>query len=184
MLGSDTVKFSGAKVAECPYTGKPYVLYPALYPDVAVIHVHEADVYGNARIRGTTIADQTLARAAKRIILTAERIIPNDEIRSRPASTNIPYYAVDAVCEAPYGSYPANMPYLYYSDEDHLKTWLDVERDPVEHKKFIDKHIFGTANFNEYLQLCGGLARLIELERIERMIARPDTYGDDLGVRR
>ena len=30
---------------------------PALYPDVAIIHVHEADRFGNCRIRGTTVAE-------------------------------------------------------------------------------------------------------------------------------
>ena len=31
--------------------------------DVGVIHVHEADRFGNCRIRGTTVADPDLARA-------------------------------------------------------------------------------------------------------------------------
>ena len=182
MLGSDTLKYSGAKVVECPYTNKPLVLYPALYPDIAVIHVHEADVHGNARIQGTTIADQTLARAAKRIILTTEKIVSTDEIRRDPSSTRIPYYAVDAVCEVPYGGYPSNMPYLYFSDEEHLRQWLEVEKDPEAHRRFVDKYILGTRDFHEYLHLCGGLRRMIELERLERMIAKPDTYGEEKEV--
>jgi glutaconate CoA-transferase subunit A len=180
MLGSDTFKYSGAKLAECPFTGKPFALFPALYPDVAIIHVHEADIYGNARIRGSTIADQTLARAAKHVLLTAERIISNDDIRNCPSDTRIPYFAVDAVCEVPYGSYPANMPYLYFSDERHLKEWLESEKDPVKHQQFVKELIFDTRDFHEYLHVCGGLRRMIELERLERMIAKPDTYGDEM----
>ena len=42
---------------------RSWPLLPALYPDVAVIHVHEADRFGNCRIRGTTVADLDLARA-------------------------------------------------------------------------------------------------------------------------
>ena len=49
----------------CPFTGETLVAVPALYPDVAAIHVHEADRYGNCRIRGTTVADLDLARAAQ-----------------------------------------------------------------------------------------------------------------------
>ena len=60
MLGTDTLKYSAAKVAECPYTKKPLVLLPALYPDLAIIHVHEADVYGNCRIQGILVADDDL----------------------------------------------------------------------------------------------------------------------------
>jgi glutaconate CoA-transferase, subunit A len=52
-------------IMECPYTGKKLALQPALYPDVAVIHVHEADIYGNARIRGIIKSDNDLARASK-----------------------------------------------------------------------------------------------------------------------
>ena len=42
-------------MAECPFTGKSLILQPALYPDVSVIHVHEADVYGN--LNSTIIGD-------------------------------------------------------------------------------------------------------------------------------
>ena len=28
-----------------------------------------------------------------------------------------------------FGSYPGNMPYEYFSDEIHLRQWLDVEKD-------------------------------------------------------
>src|SRR4030042_1059489 len=47
--GTDGFKYSGAKLIEDPYTGQPTVIVPALNPDVALIHVHQADVYGNAR---------------------------------------------------------------------------------------------------------------------------------------
>ena len=40
MLGTDTGKYSGAKEINCPYTGVKLLALPALYPDVAAIHVH------------------------------------------------------------------------------------------------------------------------------------------------
>jgi len=106
MMGTDTGKYSGAQEIICPYTGVKLLALPAIYPDVAAIHVHEADVYGNARIRGTNVADNDVARAAKKLIITCERLIPHEEIRREPDRTSIPYYCVDAVCEVPYGSYP------------------------------------------------------------------------------
>lgn len=167
MLGTDTLKYSAAKVVEDPYTGKPVALFPALYPDVALIHVHECDVYGNARIRGIDIADHVLARASKRVILTAERIIPNDEIRNDPCLTLIPYYLVDAVVEVPFGSYPGNMPYEYFSDEAHLREWLQAEKDTDTLKRFLEKYIYGTSDFTEYLELCGGIRKMQSLRRAE-----------------
>jgi glutaconate CoA-transferase subunit A len=172
MLGTDTFRHSAAKVVECPFTGQRLLALPALYPDVAVIHVHDADCYGNCRIRGTTVADFDLARAAKRLIVTCERLIPSDEIRRDPSRTIIPFFCVDAVCEVPYGSYPGNMPYEYFSDEEHLRRWLTVERDPEEYRRFLDEHIFGVKDFAEYLQRCAGLARLQALRRQEFLLER------------
>ncbi|MCB2225878.1 MAG: hypothetical protein KQH53_04300 [Desulfarculaceae bacterium] len=167
MLGTDTFARSAAKVVTCPFTGKKYAALPALWPDVSVIHVHEADIFGNARIKGISIADLELARASKRLIITAERLVDNLAIRQDPDRTAIPYYLVDAVVHTPFGSYPGNMPYEYFSDEDHLREWLTAEKDPEEFARFLDKYIYQVADFNEYLQLCGGLDRLRELREME-----------------
>ena len=51
--GTDGFDYSGAKLIRDPFTGQPTVIIPALNPDVAFLHVHQADVYGNARIFGT-----------------------------------------------------------------------------------------------------------------------------------
>jgi len=170
LMGTDTFKHSAAKVAKCPFTGQLYTLYPALWPDVSAIHVHEADVYGNARVKGISIADLELARASKHLIITCERLVPNEEIRNHPSLTNIPYLLVDAVCEVPYGSYPGNMPYEYFSDEEHLRLWLETERNLERFKKFLDKYIYETKDFNEYLDLCGGIQRISELRAQEYLI--------------
>ena len=170
LMGTETFKYSAAKVTKCPFTGQLYALYPALWPDVSAIHVHEADIYGNARIRGISIADLELARASKHLIITCERLVHNEEIRNNPSLTVIPYILVDAVCEVPYGSYPGNMPYEYFSDEEHLRLWLETERSPEKFKKFLEKYIYGTRDFNEYLELCGGIQRISELRDQENLI--------------
>lgn len=170
MLGTQTFAESGAKAIRCPFTGETLNALPALYPDVATIHVHEADCYGNCRIRGTSVADHDLARAARKLIITCERLIPTEEIRSDPARTAIPFYCVDAVCEVPFGSYPGNMPYEYFSDEAHLKLWMDSEREVEGFKQFLDRYILGVPDFFEYIQRCGGLARMQELRRQELLL--------------
>jgi glutaconate CoA-transferase subunit A len=172
LLGTDTFRHSAAREIVCPFTGEKLLAVPALYPDVAAIHVHEADRFGNCRLRGTSVADFDLARAARKLIITCERLIPNDTIRQDPTLTVIPFYCVDAVCEVPFGSYPGNMPYEYFSDEEHLQYWLEVERDEAEYKKFIDKFIFGVNDFTEYLQLCGGMPRLQKLRQEEFLLHR------------
>lgn len=162
-LGSDGIKWSASKVIECPYTKKKFATFPALYPDVSIIHVHEADIYGNANIRGISIADEDIARASKHLIITCERIVPTDKFRDNPNLVSIPYFCVDAVCETPFGGYPGNMPYEYFSDEEHIREWLKVEENSEEFKKFLQKNIYGAKDFDEYLELNGGVKRMQEL---------------------
>lgn len=171
MLGTDTFHYSAAKEITCPFTGIKLCAVPALTPDVAAIHVHESDRFGNCRLRGTTVADLELARAAKRVIITCERIIPDDETRRDPSQTVIPFLCVDAVCEVPFGSYPGNMAGEYFSDEDHLRRWLAEEKDLDGFRKFLDDFVFSTGDFNGYLLKCGGLPRLQQLRRQELLLS-------------
>ena len=170
ILGTDTFKYSAAREIQCPFTGKKYAAYPALYPDFAAIHVHEADVYGNCRVYGATVSDQDLARASKKVVITTEKLIPTEEIRNNPEGTFIPFWCVDAVIEVPYGSYPGNMPYEYFSDEEHIKEWLTAEKDPEEFKKFVKKQIYDTKDFYEYLNLNGGIEKIAKLRQVEFLI--------------
>jgi glutaconate CoA-transferase subunit A len=177
MLGTDTFKYSGAKVVECPFTGKRLTLLPALYPDVGVIHVHEADVYGNARIKGILIMDGDLSKAAKRLIITTERLISNDEIRRNPTSTSIPFYLVDAVCEVRYGAYPGTMPYKYFSDEEHLREWLNVQKDEAEFRKFLNRNIYDCPDHYEYVRRNGGIEKMNKLRQKELLLHREIKNG-------
>lgn len=167
LMGTDTFTYSAAKEIVCPFTGNKLVAHPALYPDFAAIHVHECDIYGNARIYGASVSDQDLAKAAKRLVLTTERIITNDDIRRTPHATFVPYWCVDAVVEVPYGSYPGNMPYEYFSDEDYLRHWMTVEKEPEEFQKFFNRQIMETGDFYEYLNLNGGIEKMLKLRSIE-----------------
>jgi glutaconate CoA-transferase subunit A len=170
LLGTDTLTHGPAKVIDCPFTGRKVALIPALYPDVAAIHVHEADRYGNCRFAGTSVADTELARAAKRLIVTCERLVPHDEMRRDPHRTQVPFFCADAVCEVPFGSYPGNMPGEYFSDEDHLRLWLEAEKDPAAFGQFLEDHVYGVRDFAEYLELCGGPRRLQQLRQRELLL--------------
>ena len=169
MLGTDTFKYSAAIEMNCPFTQQKLAALPALYPDVAIIHVHKADIYGNCQINGILVADDDIAKASKKVIVTTEKIISNEEIRREPEKTVIPYWNVDAVIEMPYGSYPGNMPGEYFSDEAHLKKWLLAEKDSEAFEKFIEHQIYTSADFYEYLEKNGGMNKIKELIRLEHL---------------
>jgi glutaconate CoA-transferase subunit A len=170
MLGTDMVKYSSAKVIEDPFTGLKVCLLPALILDVAIVHVHRADCFGNAQIEGITGFGAEMARATKRLIISAEEIVETDEIRKYPDHTIIPYYLVDAVVHAPFGSHPGEMAYMYGRDEPVIHEWVDASKTPEGAKAYLDKYVYGVANHQEYLELIGQerLAQLVD-EREKRV---------------
>lgn len=169
MLGTDMIKYSSAKVVEDPFNGLKVCLLPALILDVAIIHVHRADRYGNAQIEGITGFAAEMARAAKRLILSTEEIVPTEEIRRFPDRTIIPYYLVDAVVQAPFGSHPGEMAYVYGRDEPVIREWVEASKTPEGAKTYLDKYIYGLANHQEYMKLIGEerLSQLVD-EREKR----------------
>ena len=70
-----------------------------------------------------------MARASKRLIISAEEIVPHEEIAKYPERTLIPYYIVDAVVHAPGGALPGEMPYDYWRDEEHMKLYFEQAKD-------------------------------------------------------
>ncbi|NJD59494.1 MAG: CoA transferase subunit A [Anaerolineales bacterium] len=155
MLGTDMIKYSSAKVVEDPFSGIKVCLLPALILDVAIIHVHRADRYGNAQIEGITGFGAEMARATKRLILSAEEIVDTDEIRKYPDRTIIPYYLVDAVVHAPFGSHPGEMAYMYGRDEAVIREWVESSKTAEGAKAYLDKYVYGVANHEEYMKLIG-----------------------------
>ncbi len=170
MLGTDTFKYSAAKEMCCPFSNKKIAAVPALYPDVALLHVHRADIYGNCQIDGIVVADDDIAKASKKVIVTTEKLVDNNEIRREPNRTVIPYWLVDAIIEVPFGSYPGNMPGAYFSDEEHLSEWLKVEKDEQQFKKFLKKNIYSCKNFSEYIEKNGGIEKLNKLIKQEHLL--------------
>jgi hypothetical protein len=155
MLGTDTLKYSAAKVVECPFTGDPIALLPALILDVGLIHVHRADKFGNAQIDGISGFAFELARASKRLLISAEEIVDTDYIRSKPDRTIIPYYLVDAVVHAPFGSHPGEMCYIYERDEPHIKKWVTASKTEGSTQAYLHEYIYDLADHQEYLDLIG-----------------------------
>jgi acyl CoA:acetate/3-ketoacid CoA transferase alpha subunit len=155
MLGTDTLKHSAAKVVECPFTGDPIALLPALILDVGLIHVHRADKYGNAQIDGISGFAFEMARASRYLIISAEEIVETDFIRDHPDRTMIPYYLVDAVVHAPFGAHPGEMCYVYERDEPQIKHWVEASKTVEGTQGYLDRYIYSVADHQKYLALIG-----------------------------
>jgi glutaconate CoA-transferase subunit A len=127
--GSDLPEARGFKYVVDPYSGKRVLAVPRLRPDVAVIHVPEADVEGNARIYGTRFEDVLMANAAEAVIITAERVVNRAELARQPELTAIPSFLVRAVVEAPGGAWPGSCHPLYDYDAEAVGAYLTAAGD-------------------------------------------------------
>jgi glutaconate CoA-transferase, subunit A len=167
MLGSDVRKQRPeAKEIDCPFTGEKLLLVPALNPDVALIHVQRCDAYGNAQIDGLQFMDIDLAMAANKVILTTERIVSNDQIRRAPDQTKIPFFAVDAVVELPFGCAPHECYGVYEPMLRHMEYYVGlVNADPVKGMRdYMDRFVYGPKSWSEFLALIG-IEELLEAAR-------------------
>ena len=75
----------------------------------------------------------------------------------------IPYFLVDAVVHAPFGSHPGEMCYVYERDEPQIKEWAEGSKTEEGAQAYLDKYIRGVANHQEYLELIGK-KRLTQLQ--------------------
>jgi glutaconate CoA-transferase, subunit A len=102
-----------------PYSGEELTAFPALHPDVAVIHALAADRSGNAVIGRNRGIDTELAVAAATVIVTAESIVPDLD------QADIVSPLVSAVVHAPAGAWPTSCHPLYPVDGEEILAYVE-----------------------------------------------------------
>lgn len=99
-VGSDVASALDLKEVRCPYTDRPVLAVAATPLDVAIIHAAAASEHGAvlapAQREFLDDADVTLARAARRVIVTTDRIASPDEVAGGRNTVLAPF-EVDAV---------------------------------------------------------------------------------------
>jgi glutaconate CoA-transferase subunit A len=126
--GTDLPATADFRTVKDPWTGEEVYVVPALRPQWAILHVQESDARGNARIYGSPGYDLLMAQAADRVILTAERIVPTEELARMPELTGISELTVAAVVEAPGGARPGDCHGCYGVDEAGVRRYLEASR--------------------------------------------------------
>lgn len=164
MFGTDELRFHPEiKHYNCPITGRRLAAIPPINLDVAILHAYKADRRGNATIGPPLVADILFARAADKVIIEAEEIVPDGWFEERQAAT-VPYYEVTAVVHVPYGAHPTAC-YLYYTyDREFLDEYIEYARKGQESmEKWLEKYVYSVENHDEYLERIGGEEKLRKL---------------------
>lgn len=167
LLGSDilnkTAKGTEKKfeIIDNPWNrGEKVVLLPSLNPDVSIVHAQKADEMGNLIIDGFLAHEPEMIRASKAVIVSCEEVISSDEIRRYPERTTIPYMYVSAVVPQPWGAHPTSVYRYYQNDADHMQEYQDCARKGGDaFQRYIEKYIYSSSSFDEYLEKVGGLPK-------------------------
>ena len=178
MGGSDLMRTSQAKTIQDPFTGETVTVIPALFPDVALLHVHRADRFGNCQIDGYSHMDADIARAATTVLVTAEEIADEEIFRRQPDRTTIPGFVVDAVVHAPYGAFPGECYGLYETYFDHFDEYVAQinERGLDGLQTYLDRYVYGPATHADYIALFD--ANILERQRRNAAeLTNPQVHG-------
>jgi len=163
-IGTDLIARNpdNLKMIDDPFGGHPVLACRPLVPDVALVHAHRADCYGNVQYEPTILWPDIgiMPMAAKRVIVTAEEIVDTEILRRHPDRTILPGFIVDAVVEVPYGAHPTSFFPNYTYDSDFHREWAEASRDRETAAAFIDRYVNTPSSQQEYLEAVGDVAVL------------------------
>ncbi len=154
LLQSDILSYrSDLLVRENPFNpGEQIVLAQAIRPDVAVFHALKADCWGNAVTPGHR-DDLMMARAARRVVVTAEEIVDGELCRQEAGDdTFLPAIDVDNVVHVPLGAHPCGFGALYEQDEAHIREYLEAAKDEAAFRGYLQRYVYEVGNHEEYLE--------------------------------
>jgi glutaconate CoA-transferase subunit A len=135
-LGTDLPRLRpDVRTVTDPYTGEELVAFPAIRPDVAVIHALRADPEGNAQIGNNRGIDEELAMTSAQVIVTAEEIVP--ELTRADLVSQL----VHAVVPAPRGAAPTSCHPCYPLDGEALLAYTEQVSDPASFLRYLDAYI-------------------------------------------
>jgi glutaconate CoA-transferase, subunit A len=137
--GTELVEHTNVAWVECPFTGERLAAVAALRPDVAIVHAQEADRRGNVQLWGIPGVQKEAVLAARRSLVTVERIV--DVVELRPGAVVIPGWAIDAVALAPGGSRPSYAHGITTRDNDFYREWDAISRDRERFVTWMEQHV-------------------------------------------
>ncbi len=154
LLGTDILKNRpDLKVIPNPFhPEEKVVVVPPIRPDVAVFHALKADRWGNAITPGLR-DDLMMARAASRVVVTAEEITGKELTSSDGVgNTFLPAIDVDMVVHLPWGAHPCACGSLYGFDEAHVRGYIEAAQEEKKFKHYLREYVVDIRDHPDYLQ--------------------------------
>jgi glutaconate CoA-transferase, subunit A len=128
---------------------------PAIQPDFVLLHGQQGDELGNVQFHGGCFFDPLLAQAAKRVVVSVDRIVDTATIRKNSRLTKLPAAFVHAVVEAPYGAHPSSSAAQYDLDEAHMREYVKASGSPESFADYLQRYVRSCKVEADYLALVG-----------------------------
>ncbi len=141
--GTDLATRTNVAFVDCPFTGERLAAVPALKPDVAVVHAQEADRAGNVQLWGIPGVHKEALLAARRSLVTVERIV--EALEPRPGAVLIPGWAIDAVAVAPGGAWPSYALGISERDNQAYREWDSISRNRDVFQAWMSTHVLAAS---------------------------------------
>jgi len=161
---------------ENPLGGGPILAVKPLQPDVTIVHVQRADPHGNSVMWGSLGITADAARASRAVIVTAEEIVPPEQIRRDPNRVVVPGLVVAAVCEARWGAHPSPVQGYYRRDHEAYADYHRRTKTEDGYASWRAEWVDGVKDLGGYLAHLGN-ERVAALIPMEHHFAEPVDYG-------
>ncbi len=139
-------------------------LMPAANPDWALIYAQTVSDSGIVRVNAQTYTDAEAIRAADKVIVLAEEIVPDEYLRREPNRNLATGYMVDYIVECPWGAHPTGSQFCYDVDADFIRAFYAASKSQEGYDKWAQEWIFGVEDHQEYLYKLG-------IERLDKLRA-------------
>lgn len=170
LAGSDVLTYNpDIKLFDCPVTGEKLAAIPAAVPDVALIHAHYADEDGNVLMHKRRLkeneADVLIAKAAKKTIVSVEKVVKRSFVEQHPFDVWIPAHDVDAVVELPFGAHPNGTDLFYETDIAHLQMYAAASKQKETMQQYLEEYVYGVSSHEAYLDKVLTASALTRLQK-------------------
>lgn len=107
-----------------PYTGETLTAFPAIAPDIAILHAVEVDKYGNVALNQNVGIDNELVTASRTVIVTYETQV--DELTKSADRAILPAPVANVLVHAPRGAWPTSCYPLYPIDGAEMMAYVEA----------------------------------------------------------
>ncbi len=160
-----------------PFEGKePLLAVRALTPDVTIVHVQRADAEGNAHCWGNFGIMVEAVRAAKRVIVVADKVVEPEVIASDPNRTVIPGFLVNAVVECRMGAHPSPVQGCYKRDDAFFRQYHEQTKTEADTQAWLARWVYEVPDRATYVSQLGS-CRVGELAIKQHAYAAAADFG-------